>query len=298
MAFGVFIHRPDSVYNDSLLERYEFRRPYLGRVKACSQDWIIYYEPTKVMETRGYFAVAKVERVIPDPDSPGLYIARIEPGSYLPFPNPVPFNGPEGIVEQGLLGAGGKISGRRQWAVRPISAMDFRRIIELGLAENTTLLPRIDTSLRMELSEDQTPFQFEQDRIRTDFLGSRALRDRVFRQLVLRAYESRCAITGLKLINGGGRAEVEAAHIRPVEANGPDIVNNGIALSGTAHWMFDRGLIGIADDLQILVSRHVNDPGAISAMINRTGRILAPKRESERPHPDFLEWHRQNCFKA
>jgi len=42
------------------------------------------------------------------------------------------------------------------------------------------------------------------------------------------------AITGLKLINGGGRAEVDAAHTRPVEANGPDVLSNGIALSGTA----------------------------------------------------------------
>lgn len=71
--------------------------------------------------------------------------------------------------------------------------------------------------------------------------------------MVLQAYGSRCAITGLRLINGGGRAEVEAAHIRPVEASGPDIVSNGIALSGTAHWMFDRGLISVADDLQILI---------------------------------------------
>ena len=71
----------------------------------------------------------------------------------------------------------------------------------------------------------------------------------MFRRVVLRAYDEQCAITGLKLINGGGRAEADAAHIRPVEANGPDIVNNGIALSGTAHWMFDRGLIALSDDL-------------------------------------------------
>ncbi len=68
----------------------------------------------------------------------------------------------------------------------------------------------------------------------------------MFRRVVLRAYEQRCAVTGLRLINGGGRAEVEAAHIRPVEANGPDIISNRLALSGTAHWMFDRGLNGIA----------------------------------------------------
>jgi putative restriction endonuclease len=299
LAFGLFIHRSDSIYDDSPADRYQFPRQYLGRVQAFVQDWIIYYEPKDVAETRGYFAVAKVERVIPDPALPGMYVACIAPGSYLDFATPVPFNGPQGVNERGVLGADGRLSGRVQSAVRPISPADFRRIVEVGLDERGCFLSRIDAAYQpSELSEDQAPFQFEQDRLRTDFLGSRALRDRVFRQVVLRAYQARCAMTGLRLINGGGRAEVEAAHIRPVEANGPDIVNNGIALSGTAHWMFDRGLIGISDDLQILISRHVNDPNAISAMINRTRRILLPARETEQPHPQFLQWHRQNCFKA
>ena len=119
----------------------------------------------------------------------------------------------------------------------------------------------------------------------------------MFRRIVLRAYDQRCAVTGLKLINGGGRAEFEAAHIRPVERNGPDSLRNGIALSGTAHWMFDRGLISLADDLEILVSRQVNDQEGVRAMINRSGQALPPQRLSDRPHPHFLQWHRENCFK-
>jgi putative restriction endonuclease len=128
-------------------------------------------------------------------------------------------------------------------------------------------------------------------------VASRLVRDRVFRRIVLRAYDERCAITGLKLINGGGRAEVAAAHIRPVAANGPDIVSNGLALSGTAHWMFDRGLISLSDDLEILISRQANDPDGVRAYINKSGRALPPARAIERPHPRFLEWHREHCFK-
>ena len=134
--------------------------------------------------------------------------------------------------------------------------------------------------------------------IRIAYLGSRIVRDSVFRRIVLRAYDARCAITSLKLINGSGRAEVEAAHIRPVEANGPDAVNNGLALSGTANWMFDRGLISVADNHEILISRHVNDTAGVRAMINTTGRILIPARAGDQPHPRFLRWHRENCFKA
>lgn len=299
MGFGVFIHRSDSIYDDSPAERYQFPSQYLRRVEACVGNWIIYYEPSKVAEPRGYFAIARVQQVIPDPGTPGMYLALIEPGSYLDFANPVSFNGPTGPVERGVLNEQGRISGRAQSAVRPISPEDFNRIFELGFAEGTPLLPRVDADVRLsQLDErEQALFVFEQQRDRVSLTASRVLRDRVFRRIVLRAYDERCAITGLKLINGMGRAEVAAAHIRPVEANGPDIVSNGIALSGTAHWMFDRGLITLADDLGILISRQTNDSEGIRSIINRTGRALEPRRPSDRPHPHFLKWHRENCFK-
>ena len=299
MAFGVFIHRSDSIYDDSPAERYQFPSQYLGRVESCVGDWIIYYEPRKAQEARGYFAIAKIQQVVPDPSTPVMYIAVIEPGSYLDFVNPVPFRNADGLLERGLLNEDGKISGRAQSAVRPISPADFNRITELGFAEDTTLLPRIDApSAFVAMQEEQSNFQYEQERNRIAYLSSRIVRDRVFRRIVLRAYDSRCAVTSLKLINGFGRAEVEAAHIKPVEANGPDIVSNGLALSGTAHWMFDRGLIGVADDHEILISRHVNDIAGVRAMINKTGRILIPAHRVNQPHPRFLLWHRENCFKS
>src|SRR4029077_7151112 len=183
------------------------------------------------------------------------------------------------------------ISGRAQSAVRPISPVDFNRITELGLVEDTALLPRVDTSSFPGMQEEHSVFQHEQERSRVAYLTSRIVRDRIFRRVVLRAYDARCAITSLKLINGHGRAEVEAAHIRSVEENGPDIVSNGLALSGTAHWMFDRGLISISDGLEILVSRRVNDEEGVRALISKDGRARPPRRGLERPHPHFLRWH-------
>ncbi len=302
MGFGVFIHRTDSIYDDSPAEQYQFPSQYLGRVQACVGGWIIYYEPRKVVATRGYFAVAKVAQVIPDPKASGMYLALIEPGSYLDFVNAVPFSGPGGVIERGVLNDAGRISGRAQAAVRPISASDFNRILSVGLAEDQPELPRSDIAIDAirpsGLAEStQTPFIFEQERVRVAQLSSRIVRDRLFRRLILQAYDKRCAITGLKLINGGGRAEVDAAHIRSVEANGPDILSNGIALSGTAHWMFDRGLIGLSDNLEVLISRQANDRDSIQGLINKTGRAIVPAGVHERPHPQFLQWHRENTFK-
>jgi putative restriction endonuclease len=298
MAHCVFMHRSDSNYDDSPAVQYQFPKQYLRRAEPSSGDWILYLEPTKIRGSRGYFAVARVQQIIPDPKATGMFLALIEPNSYLDFANPVPFNDDDGPIERGLLNEKGKLSGRAQSAVRPISDADFYRIVDRGLDDRAPLLPREGALGELSgFEEGQTPYVFEQERDRILQLTSRVVRDRVFRRIVLRAYDERCAVTGLRLINGGGRAEVNAAHIKPVEANGPDTVNNGLALSGTAHWMFDRGLISLGDDLQILISRHANDPDGVRAFINRSGFAVPPVNLKDRPHPQFLAWHRENCFK-
>jgi putative restriction endonuclease len=298
MAHCVFMHRSDSIYDDSPAVQYQFPKQYLGRAEPSIGDWILYLEPTKVRGSRGYFAIARVQQIIPDPKAPGMFLALIEPNSCLDFANPVPFNEVDGPIERGLLNEEGKLSGRAQSAVRPISDADFYRIVDRGLEDRTPLLPREGALGELSGGEDgQAHYVFEQERDRVLQLTSRAVRDRVFRRIVLRAYDERCAVTGLKLINGGGRAEVNAAHIRPVEANGPDTVHNGLALSGTAHWMFDRGLISLGDDLEILISRQTNDPDGVRAFINRSGFGVPPVNQKDRPHPQFLAWHRENCFK-
>ncbi|GLS45598.1 HNH endonuclease [Methylobacterium brachythecii] len=298
MTLGVFIHRADSIYDDSPAERYQFPKQYLSRVQACLSDWIVYYEPRKLAGTRGYFAIARVEDIIPDPSVVGMFVALIEPGSYLDFAQPVPFADEGGVLERGVLNEQGRISGRAQAAVRSISPTDFDRILNRGLDDENAVLPRVgERAADPGFAEPQVPFGLDEARERVAQITSRIVRDRVFRRVVLAAYGERCVLTGLKLLNGGGRAEVAAAHIRSVEANGPDIVTNGLALSGTAHWMFDRGLISLSDDLEILISRQTNDPDGIRNFINKTGRALAPLRALDRPHPHFLAWHREHCFK-
>lgn len=296
MARGVFIHRADSIYDDHPEKRYQFPSMYLDRASQFAGDWIIYYEPVKIPGSKGYHAIAKVERIVPDPTKSGMYLALIEPGSYLPFERPVPFKGPQGRVERGVVNP--------QWAVRGISLEDFNRILELGIPDEETVLPRVGEQQSMlhlassaAVADAHMPYVFDTERERVAAFTNRLVRNRVFRRIVLDAYDCRCAITGLKFINGGGRAEVQAAHIKPVEANGPDIVTNGIALSGTAHWMFDRGLISLSDDLDVLVSRQVNDVDSVWSLVNKTRRAAVPGNPAHRPHPAYLAWHREHCFK-
>ncbi|MBA4163554.1 MAG: restriction endonuclease [Erythrobacter sp.] len=288
MAFGVFMHKDGSIYDDIPEVHYQFPKVYLSRAKQMVGDWIVYREPVKLPQSKGFFAVAKVERIIPDSDVSDRYRALIEEGSYLPFDPTVPHMVNGQPVERELANA--------QAAVRPLSNSDFARIIALGLPDDDTL-PRTGDLEPLNRVQDspQMPFEIERPIVQT--LLNRPFRDRAFRRAVLHAYDGRCAVTGWKLVNGGGRLEAEAAHIRPVEYGGPDSLRNGLALSGTAHWMFDRGLIGLTDSLDIMVSRQVNDPSSVEAIINPTRKAIVPTREAERPHPQFLAWHRENCFK-
>lgn len=302
MARGIFLHREDSRYDDVPAERYQFPSMYLSRAAQFVGDWIIYYEPRRGPTGRGYYAIARVEQIVPDPSASSMYVAIIEPGSYLPFERPVRFSGPDGVIERGVLNEFGRISGRAQAAVRPVSIEDFNRILEMGLPDEEPILSRTDFpqdfTTSSSVRDEQSPFILDTERERVTLYTTRLVRDRVFRRVVLDAYDSRCAITGLKFINGGGRAEVEAAHIKPVEAHGPDSPINGIALSGTAHWMLDRGLISLSNDLDVLVSRQVNDIDSVWNLVNKTRRAAVPANPAHRPHPHYLAWHREHCFKS
>jgi hypothetical protein len=92
MGYCVFMLRPDSIYDDSPAERYQFPRQYLGRAETSVGDWIVYLEPTKLRHSRGYFAIARVREIIPDPTIQNMFLALIEPGSYLDFSETVPFS--------------------------------------------------------------------------------------------------------------------------------------------------------------------------------------------------------------
>jgi putative restriction endonuclease len=126
---------------------------------------------------------------------------------------------------------------------------------------------------------------------------TRPFREDAFRRHVRQAYSNTCAISGLRLINGGGRPEVQAAHIQPVAAQGPDSVRNGIALTGTVHWLFDRGLLSVNDDYRILLARS-GVPEDVGRLIHMNRRLQLPSRPEWRPHPSYLKWHREHVFKG
>ena len=123
-------------------------------------------------------------------------------------------------------------------------------------------------------------------------LSNRKIRDAAFRRQVIDAYDGRCAVTGIRLINGGGKAEAQAAHIWSVADGGPDIVQNGIALSATAHWLFDRHLIALTDELALLVS-HNKVPAELRTLFaQQMQRVHLPQDRGQWPHLPYVRRHR------
>lgn len=300
MANGVLLHKEGSIYDDVPELRYQFPPIYRNALNQMVGDWVVYYEPGKDGGRKAYTAIAKIASIEPDPNSETLLYAQIEPGTYLQFDRVVPRLNPEGLMyESRLRGPDGpKVGGQVQAAVRLLDGSDFSTIVAAGFAD-TEVLPRRDNESASREAPgfsdtSQVAFAYERPLVRA--FTQRPFRDRAFRRQVLEAYGSSCCLTGLKLINGGGRAEAEAAHIQPVAARGPDTVRNGLALSGTVHWMFDRGLVSIADDMTILISRKVNDRDGIEKLVNDDGKVREPELASQRPHPRYLKWHRENAF--
>lgn len=297
MSKLVFMHKADSIYEDEPDVVYDFPKSYLKAVSEGVGDWIVYYEPVKA-GARGYFAVAKIQRVIPKPAEPGRFLALMEPGSYLPFDRNVPHRIDGRPLETALTDADGNPlrGGAVQLAVRRLPERDFARIVSLGLPADLEHLEatRYDPAIP-ELADAPVPFE----RPILERLTRRPYRDVAFRRRVREAYDYRCAMSGLRLRNGGGRPEVQAAHIRPVEHQGNDSVRNGLALSGTLHWMFDRGLVSVAEDQRtILVSRNKVPGEVIARLIAPDMQLLPPLDPRDAPHPENLKWHREHVFGA
>jgi putative restriction endonuclease len=292
----VFMVGSHSVYADEPERFYRFPQQWLNAAARSVGHWIVYQEPRRAGR-RGYYAVAKVEQIVRDPIDPAMYLALIEPGSFLEFGRDVAFQLEGRAIERGLLNSDGSINtGRGVQSIRAISDEDFDRIVDQGLINEFELMPREDAYVPaprpepvLDRVQESAFLPFE----RETALVSRTVRDRQFRKRVLDAYDCRCAFTGMRLINGGGRAETQAAHIVGVEHKGTDQVINGIALSGTVHWMFDRGLIALSDAGEILLSRKVNDVEGVRKLLHPDMRARLPESDVLRPHPRFLGWHRE-----
>ena len=299
MPKAVFTTKVDPAYDDLPEQRYHFPRTYLRAARGALKDWIVYYEPRRSsadLSSSGgrlsYFATAFLEDIQPDPHRENHYYAYVN--NYLEFDRAVPFREGGHYYESKLRKADGSTNkGRFGRAVRPLEDREYSLILATGF-ESKTGDPESLRILREGASDHD---QLLRDRPFVEQISYRPFRDRVFATGVKKAYENTCAISGLRMLNGGGRAEAQAAHIHPVAENGPDSVRNGLALSATIHWMFDRGLVSVADDYTLLLKK-ASIPDSALRLINPERRLRLPAQPRDYPHRSFLQFHRRHVFKC
>jgi putative restriction endonuclease len=121
---------------------------------------------------------------------------------------------------------------------------------------------------------------------------TKKVRDNGFKARVLTAYSQKCAFCGLQL------KLVDAAHILPVSYSGStDETCNGISMCALHHRAFDRSLVTINEEYQIihndrklekLVAIKLNG-GAEDFVKYLRPFIILPPALNDRPHIDYIK---------
>ena len=284
------MHKASSGYDDEPGSRYHFPATYRNLVAASEGEWLVYYEPRREGGREAYVAVARLGAMWPDEKLEGHYYVGIS--DHKEFTNVVPWRVDEIAMEAGLQKIDGSTNkGQFGRAVRRLSMAEFQEIERRGFVtayEESAIPVPVAADGDFALVERQV----------VESVVARKVRDRAFMINVRNAYSQTCAFTGLRVVNGGGWTEMEAAHIRPVEHQGPDLVQNGLALSRTMHALFDRGFLTLSNEYQIIESTRAPLPDQLRGLLVAGRTALIPSAPNLKPHRTFLEFHRNQIFKG
>jgi putative restriction endonuclease len=100
---------------------------------------------------------------------------------------------------------------------------------------------------------------------------------------------------------GGEVIGLDAAHVRWWAIGGPDSIDNALALCTLHHRLFDRGVVGLADDATVMVSQLFvgRAPAAQAQVLSLAGAPLLPPQAG---HPGVADthrgWHTEQVFRA
>ncbi|WP_312401235.1 HNH endonuclease [Stenotrophomonas indicatrix] len=295
MAKAVFTVSEQSEYQDVRERWYHFPSRYLKKVRSAIGDLVIFYEPRRNVGSQSsggaqsYIAMARVTGVRSDPERFGHHFADLS--EYILFDREVPFRVDNHYFEAALRKEDGTTNrGAFGWSVRALPDYEFDSIFRYGF---TRILSNPDFGDSINALYDQSQEVLERPIISMSV--NRKVRDLAFREKVRQAYNNTCAVSGLSLIDSSGLPEVQAAHIRAVAFNGPDTTCNGIALTATAHWLFDRGMIAISDDYRIILSTHFKAQPT-KAILEMNHQLIIPACPKQVPNIEYLRWHRSQVF--
>jgi putative restriction endonuclease len=124
-------------------------------------------------------------------------------------------------------------------------------------------------------------------------------RSQQWRSAVLQAWDRQCAFCGYDGQLAGATAGIDAAHVRWFTFDGPDSLDNGLALCSLHHKLFDLGVLGLDLRLQVQVSAAFSArTSAGRAVYDLHGLPLRPRPGTLVPAARHLEWHHREVFKG
>lgn len=190
-------------------------------------------------------------------------------------------------------GVGGLKNGMNQ--VQPIWDEYFTNQEELLFESEKILAQKENTSIEVKYQDilydlkglkGETVIREVKTRVNQSF----------FRQMVLANYTSRCAITGIDIPE-----LLFASHIVPWSKNESERLNpeNGICLSALYDRAFDKGLIGINNNYQVILSANLKTKKDSSFYQNHFASIENLKITEPikyLPRKEFLECHLDTIF--
>jgi putative restriction endonuclease len=116
---------------------------------------------------------------------------------------------------------------------------------------------------------------------------------------VLQAWDRQCAFCGYDGQLYQASAGVEAAHVRWFAFDGPDALDNGLALCVLHHKLFDLGALGLDGELRVLVSAAFTARTAVGrAVYGLHGRELSARLGTAMPAAAHISWHTREVFKG
>jgi hypothetical protein len=170
------------------------------------------------------------------------------------------------------------------------------RIIEGVREQDLDVVGNGSTSVRIALAEEATrphsdpfdPLDLSDERK----ISLRAIRVRSgqarFREMILRAYGSRCAVTGCDV-----QEVLEAAHIRPHRGARSNVISNGICLRADLHRLWDTGRLAVHEStLKVLLSESMVGTD-YSSYVGQ--QIRLPPEPKKQPSSLALEQQRRWC---
>ena len=170
---------------------------------------------------------------------------------------------------------------------------DFKQVIEGLLAETEQisayreeLLQRVEHTFSIQKSIESTETE-------------EPIRTAGFRQAIMGTYNYTCAVCQLYILTLDGESVTEAAHIIPFSESYNDDVRNGISLCQLHHWTFDKGLISLDRNYEVIVSELMLERGPIEWLLTtlRGKSILLPEHNEFYPAQEALAWHREKVLR-